>query len=129
MFVKKLSTAVRCFICVEMPICLVRTVNTTNRDNIFDLMTDLNNKILKVAVGFKKIDFDFYKKLIAAATVDATTTKPAQIKVVLKNETGTRKLKAMMARSLDSDKHLAANTKGVITFNLPKVDLKILRCQ
>jgi hypothetical protein len=49
-----------------------KTVNTTNPDDIFDLMTDLmDNKILKVAVCFKKIDLDFYNKLIAAA-VDAT---------------------------------------------------------
>ena len=102
-----------------------KTVNTTNRDDIFDLMADLmDNKILKVAVGFKKIDLDFYNKLIAAAAVDATTTKPAQIKVVLKNETGTRDLKAMMARSLDSDKHLTPNKKGVITFKFAKGGLK-----
>ncbi len=102
-----------------------KTVNTTNRDDIFDLMTDLmENKILKVAVGFKKNDLDFYNKLIAAAAVDATTTKPALIKVVLKNETGTRDLKTMMARSLDNDKHLTANTKGVITFKFAKGGLK-----
>ena len=102
-----------------------KTVNTTNRDDVFDLMTDLmDNKILKVAVGFKKIDLDFYHKLIAAATVDATITKPALIKVVLKNETGTRDLKTMMARSIDTDKHLTANNKGVITFKFAKGGLK-----
>ncbi len=102
-----------------------KTVNTTNRDDIFDLMTDLmDNKILKVAVGFKKIDLDFYNKLIAAAASDASTTKPALIKVVLKNETGTRDLKTMMARSMDSDKHLTPNKKGVITFKFAKGGLK-----
>lgn len=96
-----------------------------NRDDIFDLMTDLiENKILKVAVAFKKNDLDFYNKLIAAAAVGATTTKPARIQVVLKNDTGTRDLKTMMARSIDSDKHITHNKKVSLPSNLPKVDLK-----
>lgn len=102
-----------------------KTVNTTNRDDIFNLITDLmDNKILKVAVGFKKIDLDFYKRLIAAAAVDATTTKPAIVKVVLSDESGTRDFKMMTARSLDSDKPKKANTKGAITFRFAKGGLK-----
>lgn len=102
-----------------------KTVSTTSRDDIFDQMTDLMvNKLLKVAVAFKKDNLDFYNKIVAAASIDATSTKPTLLKVVLKNKTGTRAIQTMTARSLDSDTHLTPNDKGVIVFKFEKGGLK-----
>ena len=94
-----------------------------DRNIVFDLMTDLmTNKILKVAVAFKKDNLTFYNKLVAAAGIDGNAL--TQIVIVLKNETGTRDLQAMKARSLDSKTHLTPNAKGEIAFTFAKGGLK-----
>jgi hypothetical protein len=97
------------------------TVNTQNRDELFDKMLDLvNNKMRLSANGFKRNNIAFYKRIIAALGVDTTQPVVTTLKIKFIHTTGKHAAQQLMARIAGSDVHHKANEKGIITMKFEK---------
>jgi hypothetical protein len=98
------------------------TVNTGNRDELFDKMSDLVlNKILFSAKGFNRNKNGvFYKKVVAALTVDTTQAATTTLRIKFKYTTGKHASMRLAARVAGSDVHHTANEKNIITMKFDK---------